>query len=196
MRRQAILCSALAILVLGTGMGCAVLGDHRGPKHVDATQHGNFNTVKLESSDLHAASNMAVGRMIGSGLLQRTGRTPVLLVDDTHFSNASDSAFNTRSLVDLLRNEIVNAANGQVRVISPYLEEDEDAEEPRPLPQHDYVLMGRVTDVVNTEFHRRQSIAEAYTQIALQVVTAETGEVVFSDLYAVKKSGAVTPRLY
>jgi curli biogenesis system outer membrane secretion channel CsgG len=176
----------LAGAVTFAAMGCAVIGrdSYYGPKHLDARQPSDFDTPNLESHDLQAACQTAVSRMLASNLLNRVTRTPIFVVEDGQFANESEDAINTQALVDLLRNELVNAGQGRVTVMHPVAEGT-------PV-QADFVVKGRITDVRNV--HHRKT--EAYTQIALNVVLASTGEVVFSDLYAVKKGASLVPRLY
>ncbi len=177
---------ASTLIALGMASGCAVVGHERldGPKYIDARQPSDFDTPNLESSDVQTACEMAVSRLLASDLLSRVNRTPVFLVEDDHFVNDGQGLFDTKALVDLFRNELVNAGQGRVRVLRPTAPE-------KPVTA-DFVVEGRVTDVVNTQ----ESVAEAYTQISFNVVLANTGEVVFSDLYSVKKGASLTPHLY
>ena len=188
MKRMRVVTGAGAMLLMAScvGLGCAVIGhdEYHGPKYVDASAPTSFETPNLESHDLQAACQNAVGRLVASNLLMRVNRTPVFLVEEENFKNVGDGDFNTKTLVDLFRHELVNAGGDQLRVVRQM--------DPDTVTVADFIVAGRVSDVVNYE----SRVAQAYTQIAFEVVYASTNEVVFSDLYAVKKTAAVAPELY
>lgn len=169
-----------------SAVGCAVVGrdSYHGPKHLDARQPSNFDTPNIESQDLQTACQSAVSKLLASNLLNRVSRTPSFLVEDDQFINDSEGNIDTSALVDYFRNELVNAGQGRLTVVHPVSEDT-------PV-QADFVVKGRVTDVRNV----KARVTEAYTQISVNVVLASTGEVVFSDLYSVKKGATLTPRLY
>lgn len=176
------LTGAVALVV----SGCAVVGhgDYRGPKHLDAREFSDFDTADLESQDVQTACQSAVSKLLASNLLGRVNRTPSFVVEDQYFENEGEISFDTRSLVDLFRNELVNAGAGRIKVVHSVAEE---------IPvQADFIVHGRVTDIRNSH----EGATEAYTQIAFNVVLVGTGEVVFSDLYSVKKGASVVPGLY
>ncbi|MBI2431664.1 MAG: hypothetical protein HYV26_02205 [Candidatus Hydrogenedentes bacterium] len=173
-------------LAVGALQGCAVVGHdtYQGAKFMDVRQPSDFDTPNLESADVQTACASAVSRLLASDLLNRVSRTPVFVVEDDHFENEGQGDFDTRTLVDLFRNELVNAGQGRLRVVHP-------AAEDTPVSA-DFIVEGRVTDVWNTQ----RRVAEAYTQIAFNVVLAGSGEVVFSDVYSVKKGASIAASLY
>lgn len=184
--RPAVITPALLVMAAFTLAGCAVLGhqgyDGRPPaeKYMDARQPSNLSVVGIESSDLQTACNVMIGRLLASPVMANATRTPRFVVDESHFTWDGRGSFDVAALTDLVRNELVNAADGQAILYS------RDA----TAPANGYVLGGRITEVRN----KVRNKTENYIQILFEVVDLSTDQVVFSDLHAFKKA-AWTPSL-
>jgi hypothetical protein len=177
------LCAALV------GPGCRALGhSHRinpGEKYLDARQPSGLNTVGIESSDLRTACQEMVAKLLANPIMNNSASGALIFtVDESDFDHNAHTNFDTTTLVDLVRTELFNAANGKVRIVS------RNAEGPTLRP--DFELGGRITDLYQSGGSR----TESYTQIAFEVTYLKSNEIVFSDLHSFKKAGAVERALY
>jgi len=167
-----------AVAAILATAGCAVVGHDGGSyqddKFLDAREPSYLGTVGIESHDLQAACNQAVGKLLAEPLLASAAAPPVFVVEEDHFEVEDDSEVHAAALVALLRSELVDAADGRVRVVRGGNEMATKA---------DYALGGSVTAVS----HRVSNTTEKYTQVAFEVTDMHTHEVVFTDLHAFKK---------
>ncbi len=146
-------------------------------KYLDSREPSDLNTGGIESSDLQAACQTMVGKLVADSRLTSGPYPPALIVEPEYFSNDAEAEFNPKVLADLVRNELLNAADGRVRVFRA-----------GDTSQHiDYALGAHVTRVRQLAGTR----AESYIQIAFEVVDMTSKQVLFSDLYNFKKASSV-----
>lgn len=177
--------TAGAIALCAMLAGCAFTHPNYpdGPKrakYLDARQPSTLPTTGVESSDVLAACDSLVSRLLSQPRLANTSSPPRYRVADADFSADTHTAFDTTALADLVRDAMVNQARGRLRV-----SHDDDAEGAAPV---DFAVCARVTTVSQSA----GGVEENYTQIAFHVVDPLTNDIVFSDLYAVKKSAKGT----
>lgn len=169
--------------------GCAFLspnypdGPHRGPKYLDARAPSDLRTTGIESSDIHTACNSAVAKLLSEPRLANANEPPRYSVDSHDFIADISGEFDTQALADLLRDALVNAGGNRVYVVYTDI--------PEEVPV-DYILGARITEVSQ----QSGKMEENYTQIAFQVVDPLSKQVVFSDLYSVKKASRANTSLY
>ena len=205
-RTMEILAGCLVLLVLNS---CATApgGGKVSPagtdgKYAAPDRPSQANTVETESNDVTTACESMVAKMLAHPLLARQDRAPHIIVDSEYFRNEGSSRLNKNMLTDLLRSELLKAANGRMIFVGREYEEmvtkeraQKDAgviapgttpSAPRALGA-DYRLGGRITDLTNTDSVSGR--IERYTQINFEMVDLETGQIVFSDTYKFKKGG-------
>ena len=163
--------------------GCAVLPrenrPYRGDKYLDARQPSGLSTIGIESSDLQAACNQAVAKLLASPIDFGTEGPPAFIVEDPYFVYEARGMFNPNALVDYIRNELLNAAAGRIRLLDRGYGEKDGA---------DFALGAHITDVKQRSGNR----VEHYIQIAFEVVNLKNSLVVFSDLHSFKKAANIT----
>jgi hypothetical protein len=184
--------AAAAASILAAGLvvaGCAFLspnypdGPQRGPKYLDARAHSDLATTGIESSDIHTACNSAVAKLLSDPRLANANEPPRYSVDGYDFVADINSEFDTKALADLVRDALVNAGGDRVYVVYTDI--------PEEVPV-DYVIGARITEVSQQAGKQEEN----YTQIAFQVVDPLSKQVVFSDLYSVKKAAKANTSLY
>ncbi len=179
---HAIACvAACALLTLG---GCAVLGDphaYYGDKYLDTDVASTLGTAGVESNDLQAAASSAVQRILAEPALTNGARFRVEAAD---FAYEATGEAHHEALADLVRNELINAADGRVTVVTPRFGHGTDATGGMTPIEADYALAARVTDVVDSDGARE----DRYTQILFEVVDLNDHEIVMSDMYYFKKA--------
>lgn len=184
---------AAAAVVLSAAVtfisGCAFLspeypdGPHRGPKYLDARAPSDLSTTGVESNDVITACNSAVAKLLSQPRLANTNQPPRYTVDSANFVADLSSDFDTQSLADLVRHTLVTEGGDRVYVVYTDM--------PQEVPV-DYEVGARITEVSQ----QAGKLEENYTQIAFQVVDPLSKQVVFSDLYSVKKSAKTNTALH
>jgi len=174
-----------------------------GDKYQDPMQPTGLQTLGMESNDIHSAVSKVVGRLLANPLLSGQERAPHIILDSRYFVNETSERINKKMIVDLLRSELLNAANGRVIVISRehtmMVENEGDLQDEgivgpgttpgatRPLGG-DYRLGGRITELTRSDASTGQ--IQRYTQILFEVSDLETNQLVLSETYYYKKSAS------
>ena len=176
--------SLFAIMVAGAG--CGVVGHGHGEgKYLDARQPSTLGTMGIESADLQTACHEMVAKLLADPIMNNsTSGALIFSVDEKHFVHQAHSNFDTAALIDLVRDELFNSAQGKVRIVG------RNPEGPTLRPE--FQFGGRITDVFQSGEHR----SESYTQIAFEVTYLKTNEIIFSDLHSFKKAGTIERSLY
>lgn len=196
-QRWAICTAPLCAAVLSACLfsGCAALSDeyysaHPREKYLDAREPSDLRTLGIESSDLRAAVGELVAGLLASPALTAMAQTPVVVIGDCTVKHEGSAPFDTRALVDAVRAELVNAAEGRLQVLGG--EAAESCCGDAAACRGDLVIRARVTEVAQTS----RSLAESYTQIAFEVMQPISQTIVFADLHSFKKAGRVHSALY
>jgi hypothetical protein len=180
------LAAAAAVLGLSsTLVGCAFMHPNypegrKGAKYLDARQPSTLPTTGVESSDVITACDSVVSKLLSEAKLTSENSPPRYRVSSEDFVADLQTPFDTKALADRVRDTLVNESRGRVRVLHESAGEGD-------VPA-DYVLGARVTSVSQTG----NGVEESYTQIAFHVIDPLTKDIVFSDLYSVKKAGKGT----
>ncbi|MCC6145535.1 MAG: hypothetical protein IT368_17145 [Candidatus Hydrogenedentes bacterium] len=194
-------------LVLALGMalplvaGCYAINHenfhaaaYHGPKYQDPAQPSALETSMVESNDLITACNQVVGKILANPDLANDIQPPRYRISSSDFVYEGEGAFNVNTVVNLLRSELKSAAEGRVVLVedpqpAPVAADADPAAAPAPAaaPDSDYVLVGRISDLARAEGFGQ----ERYTQLAFEVVSVSSKQVVLSDLYQVRKAGGV-----
>ena len=173
--------AACALLTLG---GCALLGDpnaYYGDKYLDTDVASTLGTAGVESNDLQAAASSVVQRILAEPALTNGARFRVEAADFVYEATGIE---HHEALADLVRNELINAADGRLTVVTPRFGHGTDAAGGMTPIEADYALAARVTDVVDSDGARE----DRYTQILFEVVDLNAHEIVMSDMYYFKKA--------
>lgn len=178
--------AAAATLLVGTVAGCAAISDHRaetyrGDKYLDARAPSELGTTGIESSDLRGAVQSAVSKLLAHKAIGYAASPPIVAIAECNIRNDGDPYFNANALEDLLRTELLNSADGRVRVLSESAAEACCAGDCFA----DYTIEVSITDVAQTA----NRMEERYTQITFQAVRGGTNEIVFADMSSFKKGG-------
>ncbi len=169
------------------------------PKYMDVQEQSSLNTVGVESFDIEIACQSMVGKMLANPTLTASGKKAHVILDASYFKVDTASRINKHLLVDLLRTELLKAANGAMVFISR--EHAEMVEKERSIKREgvvgqganpsslkplggDYRFGGRIADLTQSASGR----VERYTQITFEMIDLETGEIVFADTYRFKKA--------
>ena len=170
-----------------------------GTKYMAPEAMSTLNTAGVESYDIQSACKSMVGKMLANPLLANASRPPQIILDSQYFSVRTSSRLDKDMLVDLLRTQLVGAANG--RMIFVGREYAGMVENERALKRDgvvdtattsaaaktlgaDYRLGGRITELTQVDSGR----TEKYTQIVFEMVDQESAQIVFSDTYSFKKA--------
>ncbi|MDQ1255583.1 MAG: penicillin-binding protein activator, partial [Candidatus Hydrogenedentes bacterium] len=86
-------------------------------KYMDSRQQSPISTVDIESSDIHSACAEVIGKLLATPLLAGQDNPPHFVIEPEAFKDDTKSQFNVNVLVDLLRSELLNAANGRVLLV-------------------------------------------------------------------------------
>jgi PBP1b-binding outer membrane lipoprotein LpoB len=151
----------------------------------------------IESQDIVSMTDRMVRDMLSSSALVDPAEPVVVVVDDAYFVNDSSQRLNKRLIVDRLRNELFRAAKGRIRFIARHADSmvrDEqalrdqgqvDGEPVMTLPTARYRLTGRFQNLEGGTTHGDRT---NYVQILFEMVSLNTGELVWSGMYEFKKS--------
>ncbi len=210
-------CSVFLVLLVFVVSGCGTTSATTGvrhrsgninPKYKDPGAISNTTTTEIESFDIKGACSKMVGKILQNPLIAGQARPPHVVIDARYFRNQTASRFNMNLLVDQFRADLINAANGRIIFVSreaaAMIEEERDLREIGEVGRGvtppasvalgaDYRLHGRLTDhsIVDEVSGKR----DRYTQILFELVDIQTGQIVFSDYYDLKKE-VLVPVVY
>jgi len=181
---------AACLTLILVAVGCAPFHPHYGEtryekdKYLDPQLPSDLATTGIESADIEAATSKAVGSMLASSRFSMSGFAPAVVIAPEYFSYTGPGDFTIESLIDLLRHELLTAADGRVRLV------DQPANTIGGPAQ--YAIGARVT----AQQEAAGAIEERYTQIVFEAIDLASNEVVFSERHAFKKGAVAMPKLY
>lgn len=175
-------------------------------RYRDPRERSSLNVLGIEPADIEEACSRAVREMLANPLLNNPQRPPQVIIESNEFEIRSLSRVDKDLFVDRLRTYLVSAANGRMRFVSR--ESFDRIKEERGLEEEghigtgtapsarrqlgaDYSLKGRVTDLQNQDGRQ----VERLTQMNLEMIDMDTGELVFAFLHDFVKGQGV-PRAY
>lgn len=155
-------------------------------------------TANTESLDIISCAKYLVGKMLANPTLVNPGKPRIVIVDAKYFVIDATQRIDKEMVINRLRTELINAANGRIRFVSresaAMVEEEKDlAAEgitgPGTTPASpkqlggDYRLRGSIRELATNAGGR----LDKYTLMTFEMVDLQTGEIVFSDQYEFKK---------
>jgi len=189
--------------VVTVGSAATDTGSGSTDKYQDPESVTSLNTANIESNDVIACAKFMVGRMLANPLINTSGGTPrVVIVDSKYFTVRTSTRLDKDLLIDRLRVELINAANGRIRFAgreyAAVVEEEKGLEEggvvgkgTTPGSAHqlkaDYRMVGRITELAENAGNRIQK----YYLMTFEMVDTNTGEIVFSDKWEFKKQKTI-----
>lgn len=169
----------------------------------DPGSPGRVAGVGFESQDLVSMTDQMMRDMLKSPLLANQTRPPRVAIDAEYFENESSNRLNRNSVTDRLRVELNRAAQNSMIFVGRHYSDmvqkeramkragqvDPGSKGGTTAPAGlDYRLGGRITslDAVDTA----SGTASRYHQIVFEMVDLETGVIVWSGKYELKKSAS------
>lgn len=195
------MCSYVALLALA----CATTGVSNAPgrptTYEDPGSPGSVQGIGIESQDIQSMADRMMRDILAKPALAGRSVPPRAIVDAEYFRNESSSIINKNLITDRLRVELNRAADGRMVFVGRHYADM--VEEERELKREgevspgtgisaskpagaDYRLAGRIAslDKVNT----RTGETSRYHQIVFEMVDLETGIIVWSGMYDLRKS--------
>lgn len=167
----------------------------------DPNTVGPVAGIGIESQDLVSMTDRMMRDMLANPTLAGGQTPPRVIVDSEYFRNEGSSRLNKNSITDRLRIELNRAANGKMVFVGR--EYAQMYEEERTLKREgvvdsgtvgqsakavgaDYRLGGRITSLDSMD--TASGMSSRYHQIIFEMVNLETGVIVWSGMYEMKKS--------
>ena len=198
----------MSVLVLVASLaGCAYYTTRPGnapgrpTTYVDPATPGPVQGFGMESQDIISMTDRMMRDMLTNPTLAaRTTRPPRVIVDAEYFRNESTNRINKNMLTDRLRVGLTRAASGRMLFVGRHYADmvekeralkrggvvDTGARQLAPAPAGgDYRLGGRIT---SRDAISQTGIQSRYHQIVFEMVSLETGIIVWSGMYAFKKA--------
>jgi len=171
--------------VVTVGSAATDTGSGSTDKYQDPESVTSLNTANIESNDVIACAKFMVGRMLANPLINTSGGTPrVVIVDSKYFTVRTSTRLDKDLLIDRLRVELINAANGRIRFAGR--EYAAVVEEEKGLEEGGVVGKG-TTELAENAGNRIQK----YYLMTFEMVDTNTGEIVFSDKWEFKKQKTI-----
>jgi hypothetical protein len=217
-RYRTVLCSA-ALLAAGTllSAGCQTRtteytsGVNNTPtarvgNYEDASAVSGVGTANVESNDIVSCAKYLVGKMLANPLLVKGDKPPQVIVDAKYFTVDASQRIDKDLVVNELRTELLNAANGRMRFVGRQnagMVEEEKALQAQGVTGAgtnkssatqlgaDYRLTGSIRELATNAGGR----LDKFTVMTFEMVDVQTSEIVFSDKYQFKKVQQV-PAVY
>jgi penicillin-binding protein activator len=173
----------------------AVACGPRRAKTIDPDARAKLEGTGLESRDMRAIAAQMTNELLASGAIRQLQEAPRLAV--LPVNNRSRFLFDDEILNTLLTDEIVQAANGRVRVLNRDLTALVIAEreakragqvsggENKAMLGADYFLEGEIRALSQSSGKHQAD----YVVVRFQLTDAESTEMVWSNSYEVKKQG-------
>lgn len=166
---------------------------------------GPVQGIGIESQDIIGMADQMMRDMLGHPrLVPATARTaPRVIVDAQHFANDSTQPINRNLITDRLRVALNRSAQGRLSFVGRQYAQAVEAERAlkragaadvgtnglaRAPMGADFRLGGRIASL--DQRSTRTGLVQRYTQITFEMFDLETGEIVWSGIYEMARSGA------
>lgn len=183
---------------------CAAVDNSPGmPAHYsDPASPGRVQGVGIESQDIVAMTDQMMRDMLSEPRLAGRKYAPNVIIDDEYFSNDSTWRADKKIITDRLRVNLNRAAQGRMTFVARHVAamvEKERALKRRGVVDAgtlsptaaakgaDYRLDGHIGSV--DTLNPGTGMKSRYSQITFEMVDLETGEIVWSNIYEIEKSG-------
>jgi len=184
--------------------GCAGVDNSRGTPTVysDPGSPGPVQGVGIESQDIVSMTDQMMRDMLSEPRLAGRKTPPNVIIDDEYFSNDSTWRADKKVITERLRVNLNRAAKGRMVFIARHVAAMVENE--RALKREgrvdkgtlsmtaaskggDYRMDGHIGSV--DTLNPRTGMKSRYSQISFEMVDLETGEIVWSNIYEMQKSG-------
>ena len=169
---------------------CASLGTEVKEVPIDQSISG-ASGVGIESRDIDLMVKKMVAEIIelnlGDGL-----EPPSIIVDSQKIKNESSQIINTSLLADRLRISLLREAKGRLLFVSR--ENSDVAIEEAKISglleffPADYSLVGKITSI--SSYSATTGISSNFVQVSFELLDIKTTEIIWGNIYEVKKVGA------
>lgn len=166
---------------------------------------GPVQGVGIEGQDIVGMSDQMMRDMLANVRLVRgaSASAPRVIIDAQYFSNDSTQPINRNLITDRLRVSLNRAAAGRMTFVGRQYAQAVEAERSlkragvtdsgttgltRATSGADFRLGGRIASL--DQRSTRTGLIQRYTQITFEMFDLESGEVVWSGLYELARSGA------
>ena len=162
---------------------------------------GRVQGVGAESQDIVSMTDQMMRDMLAEPRLAGRRTAPNIIVDDEYFSNDSTWRADKKLITDRLRVNLNRAAQGRMvfiaRHVSAMVDKERDLKragavdggtlsEVALTKGADYRLAGHITSLDSLD--PASGTKSRYTQVTFEMVDLETGAIVWSNIYEMKKS--------
>lgn len=170
---------------------------------LDPGQKGLVTGVGIEAHDIQTMTNQMARDMFASGFLNGLDRAPRILIDEQEFRNEGSQIINRRIITQRLMTELNRAAEGRMQFVGQrYAGMVAKQRELKREGQTDvgttgltggqagvdYFLGGAIMTLDSRD--PRSGMVQRYSQIAFELVDAETGAVAWSGIYEFQRAAA------
>lgn len=174
----------------------------RAVTYQDVSSAGKVAGVGVESQDIVTVSDAMVRDLLSNPSVMKLPRAPRIIMDTEYFKNESTQRINKNLIVDRLRINLQRASNGRLAFVSR--ESSAMVQNERDLKRDgvtdsgttgltkaqaggDFRLAGRITTLDSRS--ASSGAVERYTQISFELIDLESGMIVWSNQYEMKKGG-------
>ena len=155
-------------------------------------------TANVESNDIIGCAKYLIGKMLANPLIVNAGQPRQVIVDAKYFTVESTQRIDKDLVINRLRTELLQAANGRIRFVgrqnANMVEEEKDlaaagvtgagtTKSSAKQLGADYRLTGSIRELATNAGGR----LDKYTLMTFEMVDLQTSEIVFSDQYEFKK---------
>jgi len=161
-------------------------------------QESGAGTADIESNDVVNCAEYLVGKMLQNPLLVSAQQPRVVILDAKYFTIDTTQRLDKDLLINRLRTELINAANGRIRFAGRQnlnmVEEEKELKAEGVVGGGttpgsatalgaDYRLTGSVREIATNVGGR----VDKYTLMTFEMIDLATSEIVFSDQWEFKK---------
>ncbi len=185
--------SLLAITSVVVLSGCA--SDHDHVRYVDPNTQGRIAGTGIESQDINAAAQQAAQSIVNLPQIANVSRPPVIMV--TPVTNRSSTPIDTSLYTSELRDTLLANAGGRVRFIERDVSAMNQHEQEminsgevvgqgdRGALAYDYILTAEIQGISMASGEGQSD----YFRVAFKLKDRRTDELVWSNVYQIKKEG-------
>lgn len=161
---------------------------------------GRVASIGIESKDIVQMTDQMMRDLLKNPILANRDRPPFVIVDATHFKNESSTRINKNLITNRLRTQLNRAANGRMlfvgRQYSKAVNEERNLKREKIVSQGtlpmtptvagaDYRLVGTIASL--EQINPAVGGSDKYHQITFEMVDLESGFIVWSNIYEMKK---------